>query len=119
MIFTPQVEAVVTKDELQHLAFLCKSEVDSMGRIAAGILRLLKLEGSIGQATIDQLSNLGMLIILLRSNKFPSLVIRGNYYHPPSPYPSRCSLMVTGGLGMSVDSNILDFYCAFVVPQIT
>ncbi|KAG6689537.1 hypothetical protein I3842_11G180600 [Carya illinoinensis] len=113
------VEAVVTKDELQHLAFLCKSEVDSMGRIAAGILRLLKLEGSIGQATIDQLSNLGMLIILLRSNKFPSLVIRGNYYHPPSPYPSRCSLMVTGGLGMSVDSNILDFYCAFVVPQIT
>ncbi|KAL0000941.1 hypothetical protein SO802_014722 [Lithocarpus litseifolius] len=53
------IEAVVTKDELQHLAFLCKSEVDSMGRITAGILRLLKLEGSIGQAAIDQLSNLG------------------------------------------------------------
>ncbi|KAB1200115.1 hypothetical protein CJ030_MR0G008022 [Morella rubra] len=53
------IEAVVTRDELQHLAFLCKSEVDSMGRIAAGILRLLKLEGSIGQAAIDQLSNLG------------------------------------------------------------
>ncbi|KAG2306393.1 hypothetical protein Bca52824_026141 [Brassica carinata] len=28
-----QVEAVVTKDELQHLTFLCISEVDSMGRI--------------------------------------------------------------------------------------
>ncbi|KAJ7981617.1 UHRF1-binding protein 1-like [Quillaja saponaria] len=53
------IEAVVTKDELQHLAFLCKSEIDSMGRIAAGILRLLKLEGSVGQAAIDQLSNLG------------------------------------------------------------
>ncbi|KAF4394591.1 hypothetical protein F8388_020416 [Cannabis sativa] len=53
------IEAVVTKDELQHLAFLCKSEVDSMGRITAGILRVLKLEGSVGQAAIDQLSNLG------------------------------------------------------------
>ena len=49
----------MTKDELQHLAFLCKSEVDSMGRITAGIIRLLKLEGSIGQAAMDQLSNLG------------------------------------------------------------
>lgn len=53
------IEAIVTKDELQHFAFLCKSEVDSMGRITAGILRVLKLEGSIGQAAIDQLSNLG------------------------------------------------------------
>ncbi|KAM7495534.1 hypothetical protein LguiB_030143 [Lonicera macranthoides] len=53
------IEAVVTKDELQHLAFLCKSEVDSMGRIAVGVLRVLKLEGSIGQAAINQLSNLG------------------------------------------------------------
>ncbi|KAK9268421.1 hypothetical protein L1049_000171 [Liquidambar formosana] len=54
-----EIEAVVTKDELQHLALLCKSEVDSMGRIAAGVLRVLKLEGSIGHAAIDQLSNLG------------------------------------------------------------
>ncbi|KAL9257867.1 Bridge-like lipid transfer protein family member 3B-like protein [Drosera capensis] len=53
------IEAVVTKDELQHLAALCKSELDSMGRIAAGVLRLLKLEGSFGQDAIDQLSNLG------------------------------------------------------------
>ncbi|XP_022154942.1 uncharacterized protein LOC111022086 [Momordica charantia] len=53
------IEAVVTKNELQHLALLFKSEVDSMGRITAGILRLLKLEGSIGQAALDQLSNLG------------------------------------------------------------
>ncbi|XWS27897.1 hypothetical protein CRYUN_Cryun25bG0019500 [Craigia yunnanensis] len=53
------IEAIVTKDELQHLAFLCKSEVDSMGRIAAGVLRLLKLEKSLGKETIDKLSNLG------------------------------------------------------------
>ncbi|KAJ4726148.1 UHRF1-binding protein 1-like [Melia azedarach] len=53
------MEAIVTKDELEHLAFLCKSEVDSIGRIAAGVLRLLKLEKSIGQGAIDQLSNLG------------------------------------------------------------
>ncbi|XP_038690502.1 uncharacterized protein LOC119989202 [Tripterygium wilfordii] len=53
------IEAAVTKDEFQHLAFMCKSEVDSMGRIAAGVLRLLKLEKSVGQSAIDQLSNLG------------------------------------------------------------
>jgi hypothetical protein len=70
IFLTLQIEAIVTKDELQHIAFLCKSEVDSMGRITAGILRLLKLEGSIGQAAIDQLSNLGMLKILLVVNKY-------------------------------------------------
>ncbi|KFK39389.1 hypothetical protein AALP_AA3G238800 [Arabis alpina] len=53
------VEAIVTKDELQHLTFLCKSEVDAMGRIVAGVLRVLKLEESVGQATLNQLSNLG------------------------------------------------------------
>ncbi|KAF7822861.1 UHRF1-binding protein 1-like [Senna tora] len=53
------IEAVVTKDELQHLTLLCKSEIDSMGRIAAGVLRVLKLEASVGQSVIDQLSNLG------------------------------------------------------------
>ncbi|XP_010267791.1 PREDICTED: uncharacterized protein LOC104604912 isoform X2 [Nelumbo nucifera] len=53
------IEAVATKRELQHLALLCKSELDSMGRIAAGVLHLLKLESSVGQAAIDQLRNLG------------------------------------------------------------
>ncbi|KAM5585755.1 hypothetical protein ABKV19_004923 [Rosa sericea] len=53
------IEAVVSKDELQHLVSLCKSEVDSMGRITAGILRLFKLEETIGQAAMDQLTNLG------------------------------------------------------------
>ncbi|XVE80292.1 hypothetical protein DITRI_Ditri14bG0128300 [Diplodiscus trichospermus] len=53
------IEAIVTNDELQHLAFLCKSEVDSMGRITAAVLRLLKLEKSLGKEAIDKLSNLG------------------------------------------------------------
>ncbi|KAL3639929.1 hypothetical protein CASFOL_014897 [Castilleja foliolosa] len=53
------IEAVVKKDELQYLAMLCKSEVDSMGRIAAGVLRILKLDGSVSSAAISQLSNLG------------------------------------------------------------
>lgn len=53
------IEVLVTKAELKYLAFLCKSEVDSMGRIAAGILRVLKLESKIGHGVISQLSNLG------------------------------------------------------------
>lgn len=64
VIFVLQIEAIVTKDEVEHLAFLCKSEVESMGRIAAGVLRLLKLEKTIGQAAIDQLSNLGMVDLI-------------------------------------------------------
>ncbi|XLT43669.1 hypothetical protein HN873_036273 [Arachis hypogaea] len=58
---TLQLEAAITKDELQHLALLFKSEFDSIGQITAGVLRLLKLEGSVGQAVIDQLGNLGYL----------------------------------------------------------
>lgn len=54
-----QIEVVVRKDELQHVAHLCRLEIDSMGRITAGILRLLKLDGSVGQAALDQLSRLG------------------------------------------------------------
>lgn len=58
--FTLQFEAVVTKDEFQSLTFLCKSEIESMDRITVGILRLLKLECSVGQSVMDQLGNLGM-----------------------------------------------------------
>lgn len=64
VIFVLQIEAIVTKDEVEHLAFLCKSEVESMGRIAAGVLRLLKLEKTIGQSAIDQLGNLGMVDLI-------------------------------------------------------
>jgi hypothetical protein len=55
-----QIEAVATKEELEHLAMLCRSEADAMGRITASILRLLKLEKSLGQGTIEQLRNLGI-----------------------------------------------------------
>ncbi|XP_051133580.1 uncharacterized protein LOC127253177 isoform X2 [Andrographis paniculata] len=56
---TEPIEAVVKKDELQYLAYLCKAEVESLGRITAGVLRILKLESSVGSAAIHQLSNLG------------------------------------------------------------
>ena len=71
-----QIEAVVTKDEARHLTFLCKSEIDSMGRITAGILRLLKLEGSVGRSVMDQLGNLGMLSNFLM---YPMLLIRNKF----------------------------------------
>lgn len=38
-----------------------------MGRLAAGILRVLKLEGSIGPGAIRQLSNLGKFCILFET----------------------------------------------------
>lgn len=53
------IEAVATREELEHLTMLCRSEADAMGRITAGILRLLKLDRSLGQGTIEQLRNLG------------------------------------------------------------
>nr|XP_043639619.1 uncharacterized protein LOC122610718 [Erigeron canadensis] len=59
MISIVQIEVIVRKDELQHVAHLCKLEIDSMGRIAVGILRLLNLDRSFGQAALDQLSRLG------------------------------------------------------------
>ncbi|KAL5647633.1 hypothetical protein ACJX0J_041988, partial [Zea mays] len=54
-----EIEAVATKEELEHLVMLCRYEADAMGRITAGILRLLKLDKSLGQGTIEQLRNLG------------------------------------------------------------
>ncbi|EMS50988.1 hypothetical protein TRIUR3_02182 [Triticum urartu] len=53
------IEAVAKREELEHLAMICRSEADAMGRITAGILRLLKLDKSLGQGTIEQLRNLG------------------------------------------------------------
>ncbi|KAK1609227.1 hypothetical protein QYE76_032900 [Lolium multiflorum] len=50
--------AVLTKEEHEYLSALCKSEADSLGRIAAAVLRLLELDGSHGQAAIDQLASL-------------------------------------------------------------
>ncbi|CAA0840368.1 Unknown protein [Striga hermonthica] len=97
------IEAVVKKDELQHLAMLCKSEVDSVGRITAGVLRILKLEGSVGTAAISQLSNLG-------SESFdkiftPDKLSRGS---SPSPLAADPSADVTESTVASIEEAILD-----------
>ncbi|KAJ0869759.1 putative UHRF1-binding protein [Helianthus annuus] len=96
------VEAIVTKDELQHVAQLCKSEVDSMGRITAGVLRVLKLEGSVGQTAMDQLSNLGSegfdnIFSHRYSNGssvglIPSSLLASDNRHASSPDPTLSSL---------------------------
>ncbi|KAI3675525.1 hypothetical protein L1987_85115 [Smallanthus sonchifolius] len=96
------VEAIVTKDELQHVAQLCKSEVESMGRITAGVLRVLKLEGSVGQTAMDQLSNLGSegfdnIFSRRDSNAssgslIPSSLLASDNRHSSSPDPTLNSL---------------------------
>lgn len=53
------VDIEATKEELDYLVLLSKSEFESLSRITAGILQVLQLQGSLGQATIDQLSNIG------------------------------------------------------------
>ena len=58
------MEVVITKDEVDHLVNLCREEIDSVGRITAGILRLLKLDESVGPATLKQLSNLGKFLTI-------------------------------------------------------
>ncbi|XLR66605.1 hypothetical protein HN51_009183 [Arachis hypogaea] len=85
---TLQIEAAVTNDELQHLTLLCKSEIDSIGRITAGVLRLLKLEGSVGLAVIDQLGNLvseGIDKIFSSEKVTRDGSVVGNRGHSPLP----------------------------------
>ncbi|KAF5796457.1 putative UHRF1-binding protein [Helianthus annuus] len=53
------IEVVVSKEEIQRVSELCKMEINSFGRIAVGILQLLKLDGSVGQTALNRLSNLG------------------------------------------------------------
>eukprot|EP00252_Welwitschia_mirabilis_P020494 TRINITY_DN5043_c0_g1_i2.p1 TRINITY_DN5043_c0_g1~~TRINITY_DN5043_c0_g1_i2.p1 ORF type:complete len:1276 (-),score=282.24 TRINITY_DN5043_c0_g1_i2:26-3853(-) len=53
------VEVEATKEELDHLVLLSKSEIEAFSRIAVGILQVLHLHNSLGQAAINQLSNLG------------------------------------------------------------
>ncbi|KAJ7541505.1 hypothetical protein O6H91_10G063200 [Diphasiastrum complanatum] len=56
---TQPVEMEATKDEVENLVMLIKLEIEAASRIAAGILMLLELHGSLGQAAIEHLSNLG------------------------------------------------------------
>ncbi|XP_071697173.1 uncharacterized protein [Rutidosis leptorrhynchoides] len=103
------VEAIVTKDELQHIAELCKSEVDSMGRITAGVLRLLKLEGSVGQTTIDQLNNLG-------SDGFDKIFARGSNASSVGLSPS--SLVASDNqLSSSFNSTLASLEAALLDTQ--
>ena len=61
MWMTWQVDVAVTRDEVDHLAVLCKSEVAAASRIAAGGLRFVRSQGSslITQHTIDQMLEIG------------------------------------------------------------
>lgn len=74
-----QIEAVATKDEIEHLVELCRAEADSMGRITAAILKLLKLDKSLGQATLDQLSSIGIIfnifVQIWPTNQTPDIII--------------------------------------------
>lgn len=107
-------DAVVTKDELQYLALLCKSEVDSMGRITAGVLRVLKLEGSVGQAAIEQLSNLG-------SEGFdkifsPEKLSRGSITSSTATWPS--SNVISESRHPSFESTVTSLEVAVLDSQI-
>ncbi|XP_024515428.1 uncharacterized protein LOC112340731 [Selaginella moellendorffii] len=53
------IEMDATKDELEFLVEIAKAEAEAASRITVGLLRLLQLQGSLGQAAIVQLSSLG------------------------------------------------------------
>lgn len=53
------VEAQATKEEVKYLIETFKLEIEAASRIAAGLMQLLQLQGSIGQAAIQQLSSIG------------------------------------------------------------
>lgn len=57
MIMVLQVEIEATKSEVEFLIDLCKTEIESASRIAAGGLKLFNLP--IGQSAIEQLSSVG------------------------------------------------------------
>ena len=48
-----------TKEEVEYLIETVRLEIEAASRIAAGLMQLLKLQNSIGQAAITQLSNIG------------------------------------------------------------
>eukprot|EP00250_Pteridium_aquilinum_P021537 c25158_g2_i1 orf=3038-6676(+) len=54
-----QVEMEATKEEVEYLIETVRLEIESASRVAAGLMQLLELRGSLGQATIKQLSSIG------------------------------------------------------------
>lgn len=53
------VKIEATKEEIEYLIETVRLEIESASRVAAGLMQLLELQGSIGQATIKQLSSIG------------------------------------------------------------
>lgn len=53
------VEIEATKEDVEYLIETVRLEIESASRVAAGLMQLLELKGSIGQATIKQLSSIG------------------------------------------------------------
>ncbi|XP_042405957.1 uncharacterized protein LOC121996172 isoform X2 [Zingiber officinale] len=116
------IEAIATKQELEHLVLLCRSEVDSMGRIAAGMLRLLKLDKSLGQGTMDQLSNLGSGS--MHRNLTPGKLSRRSSFGSVSftPRTSISNAMLSDNLESTITSlevEILDlqFKCSTLMTE--
>ncbi|KAI5064107.1 hypothetical protein GOP47_0020777 [Adiantum capillus-veneris] len=56
---TKPVEIEATKEDIEYLIETVRLEIESASRVAAGLMQLLELKGSIGQATIKQLSSIG------------------------------------------------------------
>ncbi|KAH7287165.1 hypothetical protein KP509_32G041400 [Ceratopteris richardii] len=53
------VEFEATKEDIDYLIETARLEIEAASRVAAGLMQLLELEGSIGQGTIQQLSSIG------------------------------------------------------------
>ncbi|BBN03845.1 hypothetical protein MPTK1_3g00020 [Marchantia polymorpha subsp. ruderalis] len=53
------IEVRATKREVEYLVQRCQLEVESASRVAAGVLKLLQLQGPFGQSAIDQLNDIG------------------------------------------------------------
>jgi hypothetical protein len=60
-----QVEVEATRREVDYMVELFKSEIESASRIAAGGLKLLQLQKTIGQSAIDQLTHFGTQTIFI------------------------------------------------------
>lgn len=69
-----QVEVEATRREVDYMVELFKSEIESASRIAAGGLKLLQLQKTIGQSAIDQLTHFGTQII--------SFIFTFKYFEP-------------------------------------
>ncbi|CAA6668740.1 unnamed protein product [Spirodela intermedia] len=118
------VEVVVTRDELEHLTTLCSAEVDSIGRITAGILRLMKLDGSVGQATIDQLSNLGRESVdrIFSPERLSRCSSIGSIGFAPSPSSGGRNLKVASESTMATLETVLSdsqAKCSALVAELT